>query len=167
MKRYLDVYSDSSVIGFSSEDLLHITDLYAQAVEKWSYTTKKLLFYNNDSCNSILPGLKRQIDLYANFLANVAELARSKWTEFNLKMMGIGFSIMLVSVFIHILAIKRVKKQYGISFSSSGDSKTSFGLLFSCFIVLIRACSLLSNSYICKFQVKPSTAICCIVHAQC
>lgn len=167
MKRYIDVYSASSVIGFSSEDLLHITDLYAQAAEKWSLTTKSLLLYKNESSNSVLPALKRQIDVYSNFLANVAELARSKWTEFNLMMMSIGFSIMLVSVFIHILAIKRVKKQYDISFTSSGESETSFGLLFSCFIVVIRACSFFSNSYICKFHVKSSTAICCIFCAQC
>lgn len=154
-------------MGFSSDDLLHITDLYAQAVEKWSCTTKNLLLNKIESSNSALPALKKQIDVYSNFLANVAELARSKWTEFNLMMMSIGFSIMLVSIVIHILAIKRVKKQYDISFSSSGEFKTSFGLLFSCFVVVIRACSFLSNSYICKFQVKSSTAICCIVRAQC
>lgn len=129
----------------------HIAELYAQAVEKWSGTTKNLLIYNNESCNTVLPALKRQIDVYSNFLANVAELARSKWTEFNLKMMGFGLGIMLVSLFIHILAIKRTQKQYDISFSSSGDFGTSIGLLFACFIVVIRACSFLSNSYICKF----------------
>ncbi|XP_024925039.3 uncharacterized protein LOC107405909 isoform X2 [Ziziphus jujuba] len=148
VKRYLDVYSASSVIGFSSEDLLHIADLYAQAVEKWSGTTKNLLISNNESCNTVLPALKRQIDVYSNFLANVAELARSKWTEFNLMMMGVGLGIMLVSLSVHILAIKRTQKQYDICFTSSGDAGTSFGLLFACFIVVIRACSFLSNSYI-------------------
>ncbi|XP_050271898.1 uncharacterized protein LOC126715366 [Quercus robur] len=147
VKRYVDVYSASSVIGFSHEDLLQIADVYAQAEENWSHTKKSLLD-KNECCDSLLPALKRQIDLYVNFLTSVAELARSKWTEFNLNMMGIGFGIMLVSLLIHFLAIKRVNKQYGASFTSRGDSGISFGLICACFVVIIRASSFLSNSYI-------------------
>lgn len=153
MKKYIDVYSASSVIGFSSEDLFHIADLYAQAAEKWVSHTKNFFTYKNESCNTVLPALERQIDAYSNFLASVAELARSKWTEFNLKLMAIGFGIMLLSICIHILAITKVKRQNAISFSASGDSGISFGLFFACFIVAIRACSFLSNSYICKFHI--------------
>ncbi|XP_075651995.1 uncharacterized protein LOC142622418 isoform X1 [Castanea sativa] len=146
VKRYIDVYSASSVIGFSHEDLLQIADIYAQAEENWSHTKKSLLD-KNECCDS-LPVLKRQIDLYVNFLTSVAELARSKWTEFNLNMMGIGFGIMLVSLLVHFLAIKRVNKQYGASFTSCGDSGISFGLICACFVVIIRASSFLSNSFI-------------------
>ncbi|PON81885.1 Type I phosphodiesterase/nucleotide pyrophosphatase/phosphate transferase [Trema orientale] len=147
VKRYIDVYSTSSVIGFSSEDLFHIADLYDQAVEKWSYT-KNFFIYKNESCNTVLPILKKQIDAYSNFLLSVADLARSKWTEFNLKIMAIGFGIMLLSIFVHILAISEVKMKNGISFSLSQDSGISFGLFFACFVVAMRAFSFFSNSYI-------------------
>ncbi|XP_021288049.1 GPI ethanolamine phosphate transferase 3 [Herrania umbratica] len=147
VKRYIDVYSALSVIGFSSEDLFHISDLYAKAEENWSYT-KNLLLYKNESFDTSLPDLKRQIDGYFNFLSYVAELARSKWTDFNLKMMGTGIGIMLLSLYVHFLAIKKVNKSYGVSLPSSRDSGISFGLIFASFIVVIRACSLLSNSFI-------------------
>ncbi|KAH0991617.1 hypothetical protein GBA52_003100, partial [Prunus armeniaca] len=148
VKRYTDIYSASSIIGFSNEDLLHIASMYAKAEEKWMHTTQKLLLHKKESHNELLPALRRQIDLYSEFLASVAELACSKWTEFNLKMMGTGLGIMLISLLIHFLAIKNVKEQYGFSFTSSGDSGISFGLIFSCFMVVIRACSFLSNSFI-------------------
>ncbi|XVF29973.1 hypothetical protein REPUB_Repub16aG0017300 [Reevesia pubescens] len=147
VKRYIDVYSTSSVIGFSSEDLFHISDLYAKAEKNWSYT-KKLLLYKNESCNTSLPHLKRQIVAYFNFLSYVAELARSKWTEFNLKMMGTGIGIMLLSLYCHFLTIKKLNRSYGVSLPSSRDSGISFGLMLASFLVVIRACSLLSNSFI-------------------
>ncbi|BBG93726.1 Alkaline-phosphatase-like family protein [Prunus dulcis] len=112
VKRYIDIYSASSVIGFSNEDLLRIASMYAKAEEKWSHATQKLLLHKKESHNELLPALRRQIDLYSEFLASVAELARSKWTEFNLKMMGTGLGIMLISLLIHFLAIKKVKEQY-------------------------------------------------------
>ncbi|KAK8589694.1 hypothetical protein V6N12_024085 [Hibiscus sabdariffa] len=84
VKRYIDVYSASSVIGFSSEDLFHISDLYAKAKD----SRLNLSFNKNESSNTSLPFLKKQIVAYFEFLSYVAELARSKWTEFNLKMMG-------------------------------------------------------------------------------
>ncbi|XP_031260515.1 uncharacterized protein LOC116118674 [Pistacia vera] len=121
VKRYIDVYSASSVIGFSCEDLLHISDLYAQAEKNRSCCSKKLLSNRDEICNSLLPYLKRQIDAYSNFLLSVADLARCKWTEFNLEMMGIGFGIMLISILVHILAIKRMKNSFGVSLSSFGD----------------------------------------------
>lgn len=148
VKRYIDVYSASSVIGFSDEDLSHIANIYAQAEDSWLHTTKKLLLNENECSQSLSSALKRQMDLYFNFLASVAELARSKWTEFNLKMMGIGFGIMLISLIFHFLAIKRVNKQCDVSFTSCGDSGISFGPVFACFVVAIRASSFLSNSYI-------------------
>ncbi|XP_041007365.1 GPI ethanolamine phosphate transferase 3 isoform X2 [Juglans microcarpa x Juglans regia] len=147
VKRYIDVYSASSLIGFSHEDLLQIADVYAQAEKSWSNTTKKLFLDQNECSDSLLPALKMQVDLYVNFLTSVAELARSKWTEFNLKMMGTGFGIMLVSLLIHLLSIKWVAKQYGASFTC-GDSGISLGLIVACFVVVIRASSFLSNSYI-------------------
>ena len=150
VKRYIDIYSAASVIGFSHEDLLHIGNIYAKAEDRWLHTTRKLL-HKKESCNELFPALKRQIEEYSTFLASVAELARSKWTEFNLTLMGTGLVIMFISLIIHFLAIKKVKEQYGFSFTSSGDSTISFGLIFACFLGVIRACSFLSNSFICKF----------------
>ena len=155
VKRYVDVYSTSSAIGFSYEDLLRLENLYAQAAEKWSSTTRNLLLSKNESFNLVFPALKMQIDAYSTFLASVAELARSKWTEFNLKMMSIGFGIMLISIITHVLAIKKVKRQYEISFSSfMNNGISSVGLFVACSTVVMRACSFLSNSYICKFTYE-------------
>lgn len=142
VKKYIDVYSASSVIGFSNEDLLHVEHMYAQAMENCSHISK------SGSCDTSLTDLKNQIDSYINFLASVAELARTKWTEFNLEIMGLGLGIMLTSIFIHFLVIKRVDKLYGVSFSPHGNSGISFKLIFACTVVAIRACSLLSNSFI-------------------
>lgn len=153
MKRYIDVYSASSVIGFSIEDLSYISDLYAQAKENQSCSFKNLSSSKDGSNNSSLPSLKRQINTYFNFLLSVAELARSKWTEFNLQMMGVGFGIILFSLLFHFLAIKRMKTPFGISLFPFGDSEVSFRLVFAYSVVVIRACSFLSNSYICKFSV--------------
>nr|GEW32341.1 GPI ethanolamine phosphate transferase 3 [Tanacetum cinerariifolium] len=132
VKRYIDVYTASSVIGFATDDLKHVEEMYAQAVN-WS---------NSLHDGASFDALKKQIDLYSNFLASVAELARTKFTEFNLRMMGVGFGILVISIFIHLLLIKRADHIY------SGTSAVSFGLIFSCTIVAARACSFLSNSYI-------------------
>ncbi|CAL5430115.1 unnamed protein product [Camellia sinensis] len=148
VKRYIDVYSASSVIGFSNEDLLHLSAMYSQAMENWSNTMINLLLHKNESCHTSLPDLRRQTDAYFSFLASVAELARSKWTEFNLKMMGIGFGVILISLLVHLLAIRRLDKLCGVHFLSHAESGISFGLTFSCLVVVIRACSFLSNSYI-------------------
>eukprot|EP00257_Ricinus_communis_P021963 XP_015581561.1 GPI ethanolamine phosphate transferase 3 isoform X1 [Ricinus communis] len=147
VKRYIDVYSASSMIGFSSEDLLHISDVYNQAEENWLHI-KDLLSYKNESCHSLLPDLLRQIDTYFNFLSNVSELARSKWTEFNLKMMGIGLGIMLMSLLVMFLAIQQANRPYAVFRPTPGNSMISFDLVFAFFIVAIRAGSLFSNSYI-------------------
>lgn len=149
MKRYIDIYSVKSVIGFSTEDLLHISHLYTKAGEYRSHG----LSHKDEDSNLSLLSLERQIDAYFNFLLSVAELARTKWTEFNLGMMGIGFGIILISLLTQLLAIERIKKPYGLSLLPFGDFDLSFRLIFAIFIMLIRACSFLSNSYICKFSV--------------
>lgn len=151
MKRYIDNYTASSVIGFSDEDLLHTGSLYADAMENWSYISKDLL--SNSDGIDFVPSLKRQIDAYSNFLASIAELARSKWTEFNLKLMTLGFGIMVASLFVHFLAIKRVGKQCSSSFATKDCGKT-LELMLSCFMVAMRACSFLSNSFICKLEIS-------------
>lgn len=138
VKRYIDVYTASSVIGFSIDDLKHVEEMYAQAMN-WSDSLQDMASF---------AALKKQIDLYSNFLASVAELARTKFTEFNLKMMGIGFGILLTSILIHLLVIKRVDSIYIANFPFHKTSTFSFGLIVSCTIVAARACSFLSNSYI-------------------
>uniref|UniRef100_A0A7N0ZXE6 GPI ethanolamine phosphate transferase 3 n=1 Tax=Kalanchoe fedtschenkoi TaxID=63787 RepID=A0A7N0ZXE6_KALFE len=143
VKKYVDVYSAASVDGFSSEDMIHITDEYAQAQQNWSQTVKILQSHDNKNCHTSLPALKGQIDAYSRFLDGVAELARSKWTEFNVKMMGAGLGAMFISLVFHFLSIKRV-----MDFSPCGASKISLGSVFAFSTVLIRGCSFLSNSYI-------------------
>ncbi|CAN1842404.1 GPI ethanolamine phosphate transferase 3 [Linum perenne] len=138
VKRYIDVYSASSIIGFSSEDLVHISNKYAQLEENWSRAIKKLFSLQIESIPSFLPQITKQISAYLDFLSNVSELARSKWTEFNMKMMGVGLGTMLLSLFMISLAIRSITTDSGISFES----------VFALAIVIIRACSFLSNSYI-------------------
>ncbi|XP_051126455.1 uncharacterized protein LOC127248244 isoform X2 [Andrographis paniculata] len=139
VKKYIDVYSSMSLIGFSEKDLLHVAKLYSEARELWSITSKKLSLDKSQRDFFI----KRQVDAYSSFLESVAELARSNWTEFNLKMMGIGFCIMLGSLCVHVFLIKKMDKLLGF-----GSFTKSFGAYFACVAVLIRACSFLSNSYI-------------------
>lgn len=150
MKRYIDVYSESSPIGFSSKDLSHVSDLYADAQEIWSKDIKPSLLCDNENCYASPPSMKIQIDAYTNFLTTVAELARSKWTEFNLRLMSIGLCLMVVSLFIHVLIIWRLDKLFGLYFPFSGNTGISFTACFAYIIVLIRASSFLSNSFICK-----------------
>lgn len=150
MKRYIDIYSASSTIGFSSEDISRIAAMYEKAertltqIKDGASCTRK----SNDLSPS---ALKSQINLYFNFLTSVAELARSKWTEFNLPMMFVGLGMMLVSLFVHGLVINWLSKASGVSFGPCGNSDISLGLVFASFIVLIRMWSLFSNSYIRKF----------------
>ncbi|XP_048136810.1 GPI ethanolamine phosphate transferase 3 isoform X7 [Rhodamnia argentea] len=145
VKRYIDIYSASSLIGFSSDDLLHVANLYDEAEAIFA---RKRDNFSSKSELSRLSTLKSQIDAYLKFLGSVAELARSKWTEFNLTFMGIGLGMMLLSLLVHVLAIKMVNELHNGSFNPIGSSGISFGLIFAFFIVAIRACSLLSNSYI-------------------
>ncbi|CAN7034709.1 unnamed protein product [Brassica oleracea var. botrytis] len=144
VKRYIDVYSNSSVVGFSSDDMSRISNLYSAAEHNWSNSVKHILMYNDgneDSTNT--SALKAQIAAYLKFFSSVAELARSKWTEFNLSLMITGFGILVISLILQSLAIVHGdNKPYGVS------SGLSTGAAFTLFIVLIRACSFLSNSYI-------------------
>ncbi|KAL0366548.1 UNVERIFIED_CONTAM: hypothetical protein Sradi_3544900, partial [Sesamum radiatum] len=92
-----------------------------------------------------LPFVKQQLDAYSKFLGSVAALARSNWTEFNLKLMGLGFFILFSSLYLHLFLIRRLDKQCGLH---SCYSREFFGVTFACILVLIRACSFLSNSFI-------------------
>ncbi|KAI3993314.1 hypothetical protein MKX01_010057 [Papaver californicum] len=152
VKRYIDAYSAASVIGFSLEDLRHIADMYDQAQNNWSHGSENFSLCGNEipneSCDASLTILQGQIDAFTNFLASVAELARSKWTEFDLKMMGVGLGIFVLSLFVHIVAIRRSDKLCQISFPSNGDCHISLRGISAIFLVAIRACSFLSNSYI-------------------
>ncbi|CAL0306918.1 unnamed protein product [Lupinus luteus] len=148
VKRYIDAYSASSAVGFSHDDLSRIASVYAQAEDHWSHSTKQLLIDRNNGSDTLIPVLERQINAYFNFLSTVAELARSKWTEFNLNLMGTGIGIMLISLIFQFLAIVRANKQHSFTSSSSRDSSITSAVAFSIFLLGIRACSFLSNSYI-------------------
>ncbi|KAG4970303.1 hypothetical protein JHK82_035992 [Glycine max] len=97
VKRYVDAYSTSSAVGFSHDDLSRIASVYAQVENHWSHSTKKLLLDRQNDSDTLVPALKRQIDAYFKFLTTVSELARSKWTEFDLNMMGTGIGIIFLS----------------------------------------------------------------------
>ncbi|KAG0479707.1 hypothetical protein HPP92_010565 [Vanilla planifolia] len=79
VKRYIDLYSATSVIGLPAEDLHHIKDMYTQAQDNWSdmiklaYTSENVKHNEiNDNLSSII---ERQIDAYSKFLESVAKLA--------------------------------------------------------------------------------------------
>ncbi|KAL9144261.1 hypothetical protein ABFS82_14G285300 [Erythranthe guttata] len=148
VKKYIDVYSSLSLIGFSEQDLLHVSKLYSEAQELWSNTSKNFSLDKTQRLFASLPLMKRQLDAYSVFLESVADLARSNWTEFNLKMMGVGFCIMLSSLFLHVYLIRTLNKLSELHSCSSGYSMGLFGVTFACVIVLIRASSFLSNSFI-------------------
>ena len=152
VKRYIDAYSASSAVGFSNDDLSRIASVYAQAENHWLLSTKKLLLDRNNGGDALMPALKRQIEAYFNFLTTVAELARSKWTEFDLPMMGTGIGIMFISLIFQVLAIIRANRQHDVTLSSSEDSWFFSASTFAFFLLGIRACSFLSNSYICKCE---------------
>ncbi|KZV27432.1 GPI ethanolamine phosphate transferase 3, partial [Dorcoceras hygrometricum] len=149
VKNYIDVYSSLSLIGFSEKDLLHVSELYDKAQELWSLTLKNSAINRTEGCFTLFPSVKKQIDAYTMFLSSVAALARSSWTEFNMKMMGLGFGIMLCSIFLHAFVIRRLEKQCENHSRTCGDLKSFFGVnFFALVLVLIRACSFLSNSFI-------------------
>uniref|UniRef100_A0A0E0B8C5 Uncharacterized protein n=2 Tax=Oryza glumipatula TaxID=40148 RepID=A0A0E0B8C5_9ORYZ len=117
VKRYIDRYSATSVIGFRAEDLNHVADLYSKAQANWSSVLRstcpletssqdELKECANKECTS--SALRLQIDAYSDFLESFAKLARSAWTEFDLWLMGIGLSVMILSVSTQALAEGRV-----------------------------------------------------------
>ncbi|XP_038977251.1 GPI ethanolamine phosphate transferase 3-like isoform X1 [Phoenix dactylifera] len=152
VKRYIDLYSATSVIGLPSEDLHHVAELYAQAQTSSSNTKKSTCLsengISNETQDSSASVLQLQIDAYSNFLENVAKLARSAWTEFDLILMAIGICFMLVSLSIHLFAIGRVNIVCGSFYAVSGICAYPFSLFTAFLLVVIRAASFLSNSYI-------------------
>ncbi|KAI4335126.1 hypothetical protein L6164_013802 [Bauhinia variegata] len=147
VKRYIDVYSATSAVGFSHDDLSQIESIYAEAEKNWLHSTKKFLLDGNNGSDTVVFELKKQIDAYFNFLASVAEHARFKWTEFDLNMMGIGIGIMIVSLIFQVHAIIRANKQLGVSILSGVSGMFSVSS-FAFFLLALRAFSFLSNSYI-------------------
>lgn len=157
MKRYIDLYSASSVIGFPKEDLLHVAEVYGQAQVIWTTHVNNTFINGSDvtskTCVSSSSVLLEQIDAYSDFLATVAALARSKWTEFDLKLMGVGLCILLMSLLFQLFAFKRAKKLCGNFYPSVTNPDISVRSMFALGVVAIRACSFLSNSYICELLI--------------
>ncbi|KAL6504150.1 hypothetical protein OROGR_026073 [Orobanche gracilis] len=146
VKKYIDVYSSLSLIGFSEKDLLHVSELYSAAQNLWPTTSKSFSDKSHRAFAS--PLLKLQLDAYSAFLESVAALARSSWTEFNLRMMAIGICIMLISLYLHLFLIRRMDKLCGLLSSLRDYSMKFYGSSFACIVVMIRAWSFLSNSFI-------------------
>lgn len=157
MKRYIDLYSASSVIGFPKEDLLHVAEVYGQAQAIWTTHVNNTFINGSDvtskTCVSSSSVFLEQIDAYSDFLATVAALARSKWTEFDLKLMGVGLCILLISLLFQLFAIRRAKRLCGNFYSSVTNPGISVRSMFALGVVAIRACSFLSNSYICELLI--------------
>ncbi|KAM0948388.1 putative Type I phosphodiesterase/nucleotide pyrophosphatase/phosphate transferase [Dioscorea sansibarensis] len=137
VKRYIDMYSSTAVIGLPSEDLHHLRELYTQAQTN---------LQNSSTCS--VSTLQRQIDAYFDYLGSVAELARSAWTEFNLILMFAGLCLMILSIFIQIFTILRINNLLELNFLVSGLTSSPFRLASALALVVIRAASFLSNSYI-------------------
>ncbi|KAK9143069.1 hypothetical protein Syun_012469 [Stephania yunnanensis] len=152
VKRYVDVYSASSVIGFPYEDLVHVTNLYAKAQDNWLRLLKKMHSSGrkipSGSGGTSLNDLQEQIDAYSDFLASVAHLARSKWTEFDLIMMGLGLGTLLLSLLFHILAVRRTNELCKASCHFYNNDKSTLRFISALLVVAVRGCSFLSNSYI-------------------
>ncbi|KAF8724064.1 hypothetical protein HU200_021077 [Digitaria exilis] len=151
VKRYIDQYSATSVIGFPSEDLQHITNLYSRAQANSSASFRTTCSSETGSQDklegkgSVLP---QQIDAYTDFLQTFAKLARSAWTEFDLWSMGIGLLLMILSVIIQACALVKLN-----TICQPSDQKSHSSIIpkfsFAFALVVIRAASFLSNSYIC------------------
>ncbi|CAL9048922.1 uncharacterized protein LOC103978910 isoform X1 [Musa acuminata AAA Group] len=151
VKRYIDLYSATSVIGLPTEDLNHVSELYSQAQTNWSDTVSSgylPMGTPHRIQDSEESPFQQKIDAYSDFLESVAKLARSAWTEFDGTLMGVGLSCMLVSLAIHLLAIRRLNilcKPYQNALNILGNY---FSLVSPLLLVAIRAASFLSNSYI-------------------
>ncbi|KAK8914641.1 hypothetical protein KSP39_PZI024417 [Platanthera zijinensis] len=152
VKRYIDSYSTASVIGLPAKDLYYINTLYSEAQRSWPDIIKLAVSYENDIHIGIndntTSALQRQVDAYSRFLASVAKLARSEWTEFNLKLMGFGLCIMLTSLSVHLFTIRRVNILCKSYYTFPCSSFSFFRVLTVIVFVAIRAVSFLSNSYI-------------------
>ena len=131
----------------------HITDLYLRAQENWSaslITTCSSETGSQEKVEGKGSVLLQQIDAYNDFLQSFAKLARSAWTELDLWSMGVGLLLMILSVIIQASTLVNMN-----TISQSSDQKSSgsriiprFSLAFA--LVVIRAASFLSNSYICE-----------------
>jgi phosphatidylinositol glycan class O len=159
VKRYIDRYSATSVIGFRAEDLNHVADLYSKAQANWSSVLRstcpvetssqdELKECANKECTS--SALRLQIDAYSDFLESFAKLARSAWTEFDLWLMGIGLSVMILSVSTQACMLVKLNIDQ-ISEKERASSSFIPKNFFAFALVAIRAASFLSNSYICEF----------------
>jgi phosphatidylinositol glycan class O len=151
VKRYIDQYSATSVIGFPSEDLQHITNMYSRAQANWSASLRFTCSSETGSQEklegegSVLP---QQIDAYTDFLQTFAKLARSAWTEFDLWSMGIGLLLMILSVIIQAYMLVKLNTIRQPSDQKTASSSIIRKLFFAFALVAIRAASFLSNSYI-------------------
>lgn len=132
-----------------------MSELYTKAQESWSSSIITANTFNNDASSNVLPILRNQINVYSHFLEKVAELARSKWTEFDLTFMGIGLGVLFISLFLHIVAIMKVHRLFKSPCSHINNSWTLSRVLIPLLLVGIRANSFLSNSYICKILRSP------------
>lgn len=152
VKRYIDLYSATSVIGFPSEDLHHVADMYSKAQANWSAALRSTCPSGTgsqqefkESANS---ALQLQINAYSDFLESFANLARSAWTEFDLWSMGVGLLLMILSVITQACVLLKLNTICQHSDQERASSRIIPKFSFAFTLVAIRAASFLSNSYI-------------------
>ncbi|KAJ4802575.1 GPI ethanolamine phosphate transferase 3 [Rhynchospora pubera] len=137
VKRYIDSYSATSVMGFPSDDLHYITKLYNEAQSRWS-----------DSKNRSCKPENGTIDEFSDFLLSFATLARSAWTEFDMKLMGVGLGIFIISIIFHLFVFERVQSLSNVYDNKTQKSSNHLQIYVAFLLVAVRAVSFLSNSYI-------------------
>lgn len=151
VKRYIDQYSATSVIGFPSEDLQHMMDLYSRAQKNRSAsltTTCSSETGSQEKLEGKSSVLQQQIEAYTDFLQSFAKLARFAWTEFDLWSMGAGLLLMILSVIIQACTLVNLNTACQPKDQKNASSSIISKLFFAFALVAIRAASFLSNSYI-------------------
>lgn len=137
VKRYIDLYSKSSIIGFSPEDLVQLEDIYAQSQATFSSVREEQSSsedcFDNGKCEMKISILQRQIDAYYKYLEATAELARSKWTQFGLKTMIFGLVLLILSVAVHLTALSSVGKIMVVCSKEQYKLLEHYEMLEACF----------------------------------
>lgn len=137
VKRYIDSYSASSIIGFSPEDLVQLGDIYARSQATFSSVREQQSssedYFDSGKCEIKISRLQRQIDAYYKYLEATAELARSKWTQFGLKTMVLGLILLLLSISVHLNALASVGKIMVVCSKEQYKQLEHYKMLEACF----------------------------------
>ncbi|XP_024356410.1 uncharacterized protein [Physcomitrium patens] len=118
VKRYLDTYSTSSIRGFPTSDLAYVQSLYEKAlVNIHSLYMDHIQMGTNDSVSDrskfkeisdeTTINLLDSIQDNMGYLLAAANLARTQWTQFEDEWMAIGLFLLIISMVVQGVALKR------------------------------------------------------------